>query len=412
MQVPGHPEALHLMKITFPAAAGIAFALAPLMDAEIIQKTSTFIITEPDKAKTEYGIEFHDPSQIINEIDMGVSTAVREYTGQIVASYRFDSNTLEFESFTFSNNNLDSEFQIYTREAPQSPPPVPLPPSQNYMLELFARVDYPAPVFGTTYVLSQANSIAGQVIRFRPETIVPIGGITGSGSLDNSQHVLFTYTGDMFTRHVVDSSAQVPLTVNYLTSPQDLPMRGTFTPSISVVASFPTYRRALAVLSIELDEQIPFTLQGFAPSLDLALDETEVGSFSANTVIFTIPTAYGEWADENGLTDPAPEDTNDSGIAYGILFALDLPATATALPITTELTESGPIVRIDLPETGLLNQMSIDYSTSLTDGDWPPLPTDYYLGGADSLDLGKTGSPAFGFPPGEIGFVRFVTIVE
>lgn len=368
--------------------------------------TKAFVITQPEEARTDYGIAFLEPSPLNDSV-------VREYTGGIRATFSFDSDTLEFKSFTFDNDNLDSEFQIFTREAAQIPPPVPLPPPMPYMLELLGQVDYDAPVFGTTYVLRQAYNVArGSVIRFRPETVVPIGRITETGTLDNAEHVFFTYSGDMFTRHVIDSVVQVPLIDDYLLSPENLPMKGTFKPSISVVASSPTNRSALAVLRVRLDERNEITLKGITPSLDLVIEETEEGIFSANTSIFNIPTAFGDWADENELFNPDPEDTNDSGFAYGILFALDLPATATSLPITTELTESKPVVQIDLPETGLLNPMSLEYSTTLTRHDWAPLPTEYYLDGADSLDLGKSGSPSFGFPPGEIGFVRFVSIVE
>ena len=56
--------------------------------------------------------------------------------------------------------------------------------------------------------------------------------------------------------------------------------------------------------------------------------------------------------------------------------------------------------------------MSVEYTDDLSASDWPPLPTAYYLDGADSLDLGATGETTFSFPEGTEGFIRFVSVIE
>ncbi|MFC7335610.1 hypothetical protein ACFQY0_00355 [Haloferula chungangensis] len=383
----------------------LSIALINSGGAELITRNDPFVVTQ--SSLTTYGLAMPFPST-------AADTAVNEYSGQVVATYTFDSETLEFSSFTFANDNPQSYFEIYTRPEVEIPPPVPLPPVQNYKLEILTYVNYPVPGFNyaLTYILREPLHTVGQNIIFRPQTLVPSGSITPSGALDNSEHVRYAYAGNLVTARAVTGIAQPPVPVNYAVRPEYLRMKGTYTPSISVVSSNLYYRSALAVLTVEMDESDPTTLPGSIPGLDLVINETEVGTFTANSYLFTIPTAYGQWSIDNDLSYPDPEDSNEAGIAYGILFALDLPASATALPITTEVLATGPAVQIALPDSGLMNPMSVEYSTTMEKESWSQLPAEYYLDGADSLDLGQTGAPRFGFPAGERGFLRFVTTIE
>jgi hypothetical protein len=415
------------MKGPSPLLASLTIAFwMPSSDAEIITRRDTFYITQPEIAKTQYGMSLPTPETLGDREVMDI--ADRYYSGQVVANYSFDSETREFKSFTFASilaNSEVSEIQIFGQEPPQIPPPVPLPPQMPYKLQVASLVDYPLPTPGLTYVFSQSladpndpfwrDHLEDYVILFRPETIVPVGQITPSGELDNSEHVFFTYWGTMITRHVVDSKPQVALTADWRPiptsnpGPSDLPMKGTFTPSISVIASRPTYRTMLALLTIELDERDPVTLRGAPEALSLEVEFTEVGTFSANTVLFNVPTAYGNWAIENGLSSPDPDDTNSAGIAYGILFAMDLPATTTTLPISVDNSGPEPLTRISLPAGGLLNPIYVEYSSDLKTSPWPKLPAANYVDGPDSLDSGATGSPRFRYPDGDLGFMRFAT---
>lgn len=375
--------------------------LLPAAAAPIV-RTDSFAISET--GTTTYGIAMPLPRQVGD-------TATNEYEGQVIATYTFDPDTLEFSSFTFANESTQSYFEVHTRPETQVPPPVPLPPVQNYQLQFLTTVDYPVAGYNgaVTYVVQEPLRTVGQDLIFRPKTIVPVGSISPSGSLVNDEHVLYAYSGNKVTARAVATVPQPPVRVDYSLQPQNLRMRGTYTPVISVIASSVYSRTAVAVLGIKMDERDPVTLPGRVAGLDLVIDETEVGYFYANTAIFSFPTSYGQWANGNGLSQPQPEALNDAGIAYAILFALDLPASADSLPIVAATTPTGPVVTMTLPEGGLLNPMSVEYSESMET--WSSLPGEYYLDGEDSLDLGKSGAPRFGFPGGARGFLRFGTTV-
>ncbi|MEP4078970.1 hypothetical protein [Haloferula sp.] len=326
------------------------------------------------------------------------SESSRTYSGSFSTSFEYDTETRKIVGFKFNGG------EIFTTA---------------YGLLIQDFITYPSPTNtqSTTVTKAPYQNVAFGVIQLSPETRennegeVEFGSVDSEGTLTNIDHKYLATQGIYYTSFVIRGVPQDTVIDNY-TQGVNLFYRGESTVELREVSNTIHDVSVRAYLTIELDESDISTLQGTSSANDIQIIETEEGSVFAQTGQFKIPTAYGEWADENDLFKPDPEDTNDSGFAYGILFALDLPADATALPISIDNTPGGPIATIILPESGLNSPMGVEYTTDLSIGDWPALPDMYYLDGTDSLDLGATGTPTFGFPAGDLGFIRFTTVLE
>lgn len=367
-----------------------ALPFSPTASAEVIEKTALMIIQQNAVTEMSLGLPFPSTS--------GAETT-RTYSGQFSTSFRFDINTLKVEGFKFNGGEVLTS---------------------AYGLQFQAFVTYPSPTGQRSTVVTKIpfnNVTANGVIRLSPETRknddgdIEFGEVDVEGKLRNLDYLFYADQGAYQTWHSINlppASAQNVRIDNYYPG-VNLLYRGTSTVDIRVASSTIYERSVRLYLTIDLDETDFSTLVGNLPRLDLDIVETEKGTIVANTGQFKIPTPYGHWATENGLNKPDPDDLNDAGIAYGILFALDLPADASSLPISTANTHAGPITKIKLPEGGLLSPMAIEYTTELDCENWPLLPNSYYLDGPNSLNLGATGEPSFGFPDGERCFIRFVT---
>ena len=137
---------------------------------------------------------------------------------------------------------------------------------------------------------------------------------------------------------------------------------------------------------------------------------TEMTLIGVATV--TVPTAFGQWALDNGLTSPQMDGSNPGGIPYGMLFVLDLPANAGRLPINVSSVSDEPRVQIELPATGLPVPLNVEYKASLSDLNWVPLPSTYFDEGPNALAIGQSGLRTFRFPSGSKGFIRFSVAMD
>ncbi|MGB6223213.1 hypothetical protein [Haloferula sp.] len=369
--------------------APAALLLTPLAEAEVMEQTALMIIQQ--NMTTEMEMNFFPSNTLPAE-------TTRTYTGNFSCSFEFDTETLQIEGFKFNGGTILIS---------------------AYGLQCSDFITYPQPTNTQFTIVTKAPylNVANGVIQLSPETRensegeVEFGDVDSEGQLTNSNYKYFASQGIYTTSFVIRGAAQDTLLINY-NQGVNLLYKGTSTVDIREVSSTIYEKSVRAYLTIELDEDVVTTLQGRVAANNIDIIETEKGTIVANTGQFKVPTAYGNWATENDLNKPDPDDVNEAGIAYGILFALDLPADATSLPISTENTDAGPVTKIVLPEGGLLSPMAIEYTTELDNEDWPLLPTTYYLDGPDSLNLGATGEPSFGFPDGERCFVRFVTDLD
>lgn len=321
-------------------------------------------------------------------------TAEVTYGGEFHATFTFDSDTLEVESFTF------------TGEGEMTTDP--------YSLFFQGFIDYDLGGSTSTTVQRSPQPSPLSQIKFVPETRNGVDGLVkADGTLDNSNYFLRAYSGGYAITWAIQGAAQNPTIVNYTElNPSLLFLKGVSTPTIEEISSTVHERTLQATLTIELDESQIMTLSANLPRNNLDVFDTESGTITAKTGHIKLNTDYGDWADENGLDKPDPEDTNNAGLPYGMLYALDLPADATLLPIRTTNSPDLPVTTIDLPEGGLRNPLRVAYTTDLSLTLWPDLPDANYLDGTASLDSGATGSPRFTFPEGSFGFMRFTTSVE
>ncbi|GHC61582.1 hypothetical protein [Roseibacillus persicicus] len=129
----------------------------------------------------------------------------------------------------------------------------------------------------------------------------------------------------------------------------------------------------------------------------------ETGALSASTT-FSIPTAFGQWALDNGLDLTTGQEKNEAGFPYAVLFALGLPGSSTSLPITFDHS-GGPSALLTAPASGLGFPIQVLYSPDL-ETDFTPLNSSY-LPGNNPISRGTSGSIAISFPTLETGFLRF-----
>jgi|GEM_PF-3972766 len=365
------PAALGLLSLPFPAVA------------DLVEETRLLVVQT--SSITEVGL-----AAVSNGLVGDLTT--RQFGGEFSAIFSFDRDSLAIESFRFNGGEILTS---------------------GYLLEFTGNITYDPP-FGQrfTYVLRQPNSIP-TTMRFSPRTREAADGLLRpDGTLRNIDHFLHADYGSQITARTVAGSNQPPVLVNYTLSPANLPFKGTATPHLEETASTVHQRTLQVYLTIEYDEAEITTLPGNVQALNLDVLETETGTVTAKSFAFTIPTGYGQWSEDNGLGEVDPEARNLAGIPYAILYALDLPADAASLPIAVGTGSSGPVVTLTLPEGGLRNAMTAEYSRKLGPTRWSPLPDAHHVDGTDSLDRGATGEPGFTFPAGPTGFIRFTTTLE
>lgn len=134
---------------------------------------------------------------------------------------------------------------------------------------------------------------------------------------------------------------------------------------------------------------------------------SESGSLTA-TGTFTLPTAFGQWALEQGLSLANGSEENAAGIPYSLLFALGLDPQASSLPLTIEA--GSPVVaHLELPATGLGFELGVEYSPDL-ETDFEELDSVYLLDGSTSLQANQTGTPRIAFPADTQGYFRFTVL--
>lgn len=312
---------------------------------------------------------------------------IASYSGTIQASIGFDPLTLEIFEFNYTGGYVE------VREA-------------TPLLQILPLMNYIAPPSPRPFAISRFSSVSNSpfYLGFTPSVINPPAAvIPGSGEIVGA---LRWVTNAGFERIYNGTTATVmhQEVINPAT-PLTKPHRGTPSIALTQIGETTFNRTIRTTLTYTFDEEERY---GFFGSTDEVI-VTETGSWSA-TKNFTLPTEYGQWAQDQGLNNPDPEDANEAGIPYVFLYALDLPEDTDSLPIRVVNTGGQRKVEIVLPAGGLKRAMTVEYSSNLTNGSWFPL-TQFNYPGFDLtvLDVGATGSPRFTFPlPGRC-FMRFVT---
>ncbi len=132
----------------------------------------------------------------------------------------------------------------------------------------------------------------------------------------------------------------------------------------------------------------------------------EEGTIVASAT-FTAPTAFGAWATDEGLSLSTGLESNSAGISYRLLYSLDLPATATSVPMTIELDgENNISVSIDVPSRGLTFPLVVVSNEGL-EGNFDPVPNSAYQSRLiKGLPAGRSRDARLIFPREDMRFFR------
>ena len=143
---------------------------------------------------------------------------------------------------------------------------------------------------------------------------------------------------------------------------------------------------------------------GFPVGQELEQRYSEFGFLTAQGS-FSIPSAFAQWALDQGVTLVTGDEVNEAGFPFDLLFALGLDVDATSLPLTFEA-GSPVIASIELPEDGLRFPLGVEFSPDLT-SDFTELGIEQLPDGPNSVVVGRTGITPIAFPAGNRGFIRF-----
>lgn len=131
----------------------------------------------------------------------------------------------------------------------------------------------------------------------------------------------------------------------------------------------------------------------------------ESGSLSA-LASYSIPSAFGQWALDQGLELSTGQEQNASGFPYTLLYALGLSSDAASLPLEFSDT-TPPVARVIPPAGGLRFGIGIEYSPNLATV-FAPINPNQIVGGASRLNKGNVNPIEITFPSDRTqGYLRF-----
>ncbi len=131
----------------------------------------------------------------------------------------------------------------------------------------------------------------------------------------------------------------------------------------------------------------------------------EEGTIVASAT-FTAPTAFGAWATNEGLNLSTGLESNSAGLSYRLLYSLDLPATATSVPMAIEPDgENNISVSINVPSRGLTLPLVVVTNEGLV-GNFNPVPNSTYQSSVKGLPVGRSTDARLIFPREEMRFFR------
>ncbi len=225
---------------------------------------------------------------------------------------------------------------------------------------------------------------------------VPLQTQIGGAIYDLDSQPFFLTSSFLF-----DQSSASPMTFTSEVVSSELLMK-------TVKLQLNSFASSFTVENVPTPDVPPYTIYGISLGLIPGLllqTYSEVGKIDASTTI-EMPTAYGQWAEDQDLDLVTGEEVNASGISYRILYALNLPTTTSILPIAATQAPN-PQVSIELPSGGLQIGLVPEYSPSLLEDSWDDLPVENFLDGENSLDVGQSGMRMFSLPSGDRQFLRF-----
>jgi hypothetical protein len=138
---------------------------------------------------------------------------------------------------------------------------------------------------------------------------------------------------------------------------------------------------------------------------DATIKLSEESVIVASTEIF-VPSDFSQWAASSGVELHSPNQRNEAGMAYSLLYAFQQPVNSYNIPIELS-TDTSVALYLALPEDGVRGTILPYYSETLAPDSWQPLPAEYYIDGINSLNLGQSGRVGLEFPQADQCFIRF-----
>ena len=260
------------------------------------------------------------------------------YSGNLLGDLVFDPVTLAVESFSFTGGRVNFSDNVLTFTSLVLFDPDGIKASLN--------TRFTQTTTGTSATFSTLNS---------PGSIV-----SGNELLNEEHEAIFDQGSFTIAVMVADTEPQSDV-VDFEENPETGPIGGTYHIAMEET-SHNLYGRTFKVtLSQTINSSDTLAYE----DTNAVLTFTEVGSIPA-VASFSHPTRYGAWLLKNGLGNSPPETLNPHGLAYGLLFALDLPAAAASVPLTIQKSDIGLTANLPFPENGLPVSVRIEQQSLLT----------------------------------------------
>jgi hypothetical protein len=221
-----------------------------------------------------------------------------------------------------------------------------------------------------------------------------------TGVISNTGHRLVQDRGTVTTRYIVANTTVQEDIRNLVNEPDSSPLVGVTTVSTTVLSNLhykTLYRIDFAHTRDETRVQPAEVVSG-------TVSIREVGGFTASIEAWLPGSAFVTWSLTNRGQRPRSfiDRSEATGQPLVMLYAFAATDGPWAPPVFFDL-ESRQ-VRLDLPDSGLLAPVRLEYSNSLVDGEWMPLSR---TNGATSVfNVGESGPVAMNLPDGGKGFVR------
>ena len=221
-----------------------------------------------------------------------------------------------------------------------------------------------------------------------------------TGVISNSGHFLQQNRGTIFTRYIVAGLTVQQELRDLATRPDTNPLVGVTTVTSSLLQDVGYKARYRIDFNHARDEARTEPAEVINGTVNI----TEKGSFSATGQVTVPGQAFVDWALAN--RNQLPETLGDGHPATGqplvLLYASDASAGPWAPPVRFSPVDG--ILQLDLPPGGLQAPVRLEFSSSLTTGQWQPLTRNDNL--PSVFNTGEAGTVTMNLPPGDSGFVR------
>jgi hypothetical protein len=217
------------------------------------------------------------------------------------------------------------------------------------------------------------------------------------GFLNNNDHRITLNQGTLRTQYFLFGFPLADSITNFATHPAETTINGTTTVQSSLLASGPIMDR-FQVTFTHVADPSPEPIIGGGVTIEVSSD----GGFTAVGEMLVASPGFHQWMIDSGQPAPQSIQATAGAVPGAVLYALGLPAGATAIPWTID-TENSQVI-FELPASGTRAPVFLEFGTSL--GNWQILGGD---SATPTLPAGSSGTHIIPFPPDTTAFFRLFT---